>query len=148
MAAALPGCGGGAQPVTTPSATATATVTQAPADPEAGRVALAYLRAVLRNDYDAAVPLVASEQRQVLKALALGDWTGRRPKVTADVEVGEVQVNGNRASVSIVGRLCRSVAGGAPDCVKNDDPRTDSPMFRVSLVKQRGWKVVYNFGEG
>ena len=146
MAAALPGCGGATEPVATPAPTATAT--PAPADPAVGRVALAYLRAVMRNDYDAALPMVASEQRDVLKALALGDGTGKRAKVTADVSVGEVVVDGDRASVSIVGRLCRRVGGGAPDCVENDDPRTDSPMFRVSLVKQRGWKVVYNFGEG
>ena len=145
LGGALAGCG--AEKAAAPAATAAATATPVATDPAAGRVALTYVRAIMANDYDAALPLVVANQREVLKALALGQGPGTLPKVTADVTVGEVRVDGARASVSILGRLCRTDArrDARPQCIENHDPDTESPLFRVSLVRERGWKVMYDF---
>jgi hypothetical protein len=106
------------------------------------------MRAIMRNDYDAALPLVASDQREMLKALALGQGPGTLPTLSADLEVGEVVVSGNRATVSFVGRMCRTEArrnGPKPqtECIENEDPKTDSPVFRIQLVREADWKVAY-----
>jgi hypothetical protein len=130
------------------SPTVSATATAPAADPAAGRIALAYVRAIMGNDYDAALPLVASDQREILKALALGQGPGTLPTLSADLDVGEVVVSGDRATVSFVGSMCRTTAPrrGAeskPECIENEDPGTDSQAFRVQLVREAGWKVSY-----
>jgi hypothetical protein len=135
------------------SPTATAAATRPAGDPAAGRVALAYMRAIMRNDYDAALPLVASDQREMLKALALGQGPGTLPTLRADLTVGEVAVSGNRATVSFVGRMCRTEArrrGSKPktDCIENEDAKTASPVFRIRLVQEAGWKVAFEAGGG
>src|SRR3954465_11204769 len=83
------------------SPTSTVTATAPASDQTAGRIALACMRAIVRNDYDAALPLVASDQREMLKALALGQGPGTLPTLSANLAVGEVVVSGNRASVTL-----------------------------------------------
>lgn len=89
---------------------------------------MTYMRAIMRNDYDAALPLVASNQREVLKALALGQGPGTQPTLSADLEVGEVVVSGGSATVALVGRMCRTEArrnGPKPrsERIENQDPK-------------------------
>ncbi|MBM0277626.1 nuclear transport factor 2 family protein [Micromonospora tarensis] len=119
-----------------------------------GPVALEYMRAVARGDFKAAIPLVAPSQRAVLEAIALGQGPKTLPEVTGDVSVGEVVEEGDRATVSIVGKMCRARAAAgsststpASDCVENDDPRTKSPVFLLHLAREdaTGWKVIFNF---
>src|SRR4051794_25943966 len=146
------GADAGREPAS-PTVTATATASAPADDPTAGRIALAYVRAIMRNDYDAALPLVASDQREMLKALALGQGPGTLPTLTADLRVGEVAVSGNRATVSFVGRMCRTEArrrGTEPktDCIENEDAKTASPVFRIRLVQEAGWKVAFEAGGG
>lgn len=123
-------------------------------DSGSGQVALEYMRAVARGDFKAAIPLVAPNQRAVLEAVALGQGPGTLPEVTGDVSVGEVVEDGDSATVSILGKMCRT--GRAPatsspapvtDCIENRDPKTDSPVFLVHLAKDEktGWNVVLNF---
>lgn len=120
-----------------------------------GPVALAYMRAIARGDFKAAIPLVAPNQRAVLQALALGQGPGTLPTVTGDVSVGAVTEDADSATVSILGTLCRggtsagpSTSPSGPDCIENHDPKTDSPVFLVHLARQgtAGWSVVLNFG--
>jgi hypothetical protein len=120
----------------------------------AGRVALDYLHAIGRGDYDAAIPLVMPDQRDLLRAIALGNGHGTLPRVTADLRIGKVDRSGDRATVTALGRLCRSeqVPPGAPqppsECVENSDPQTDSPIFSVHLVRgdDAHWRVHYDLG--
>jgi len=124
------------------------------ADSGSGRVALAYMRAVARGDFKAAAPFVAPKQRAILEAVALGQGPGTLPEVTGDVSVGEVVEDGDSATVSILGKLCRtgpasatSASAPATNCVENRDPKTDSPLFLVHLAKDgnTGWNVILNF---
>ena len=154
LAAGIVACGASGRPEPA-SHTVAAPVRPSPtaaAAGDAGPVALAYLRAIIRNDYDAALPLVVPSQREIVKALALGQGPGTLPKLSAEVAVGEVVVAGDTATVSIVGRMCRTEAhpsGPAPpaDCVENEDPKTDLPVFLIHLTREhaKGWKVVYDF---
>jgi hypothetical protein len=119
-----------------------------------GPVALEYMRAIARGDFKAAIPLVAPSQRAMLEAVALGQGPNTLPKVTGEVSVGEVVEDGDSATVSILGKMCRAEAAAdgststpGTDCVENHDPKTDSPVFLVHLGREDavGWKVVFNF---
>ncbi|WP_067135118.1 hypothetical protein [Microtetraspora malaysiensis] len=123
-------------------------------DSGSGRVALEYTRAVARGDFQAAIPLVAPSQREILKAVALGQGPRTLPEVTGEVSLGEVVEDGDSATVSILGKMCRtevasknSTSAPVTDCIENYDPKTDSPVFLVHLAREdaTGWKVVFNF---
>jgi hypothetical protein len=123
-------------------------------DSGSGRVALEYMRAIARGDFKAAVPLVARSQRAILEAVALGQGPGTLPEVTGEVSLGEVVEDGDSATVSILGKMCRKspasvklTSAPVTDCVENHDPKTDSPVFVVHLAKEEkaGWTVVLNF---
>jgi len=125
------------------------------ADSGSGRVALEYMRAIARGDFKAAIPLVAPSQRAILEAVALGQGPGTLPAVTGEVSLGEVVEDGDSATVSILGKMCRtgpasakSTSAPVADCVENHDPKTHSPVFVVHLAKDKktGWNVVLNFG--
>ncbi|MEK8109729.1 hypothetical protein NKG94_45380 [Micromonospora sp. M12] len=71
--------------------------------------------------------------------------------------MGEVVENGNKASVSILGKMCRTEvaprsATSAPptNCIENHDPKTDSPVFLVHLAREdaTGWKVIFSPAAG
>jgi len=146
LAVSVVACGTDSREPESPTASRTTT---GPADDErAGRVALMYMRAIVRNDYDAALPLVASNQRDVLKALALGQGPGTLPTLSANLKVGQVAVSGGSATVMLVGRMCRMEArrnSSKPraECIENEDPMTDSPEFRIRMVRDAGWKVAF-----
>ena len=118
---------------------------------EPGPVALEYTRAIARGDYDAAVLLVSPNRQGILEALALGQGPGTLPTVSGDVSVGEVVESGDSATVSVLGKMCRTETARnevtlASDCIENHDRKTDSPLFLVHLSrgKSPGWKVVFN----
>jgi hypothetical protein len=123
-------------------------------DSGSGRVALEYTRAVARGDFEAAIPLVAPSQRVILEAIALGQGPKTLPEVTGEVSLGEVVEDGDSATVSMLGKMCRtevasesSTSAPVSDCIENYDPKTDSPVFLVHLAREdaTGWKVVFNF---
>ncbi|MCF6476776.1 hypothetical protein FAF44_51930 [Nonomuraea sp. MG754425] len=116
-------------------------------------MALEYTRAVARGDFKAAIPLVVPSQRVLLEAVTLGQGPGTLPKVTGEVSLGEVLEDGDNATVSILGKMCRtevaaesSTSAPTTDCIENYDLKTDSPVFLVHLARDAatGWKVVFN----
>ncbi|MER7004114.1 tetratricopeptide repeat protein [Dactylosporangium sp. NPDC000555] len=140
-----------------PDDTTTPTVNPAPRQrwhSGSGQVALEYIRAVARGDFKAAIPLVAPNQRMILEAIALGQGPGSLPAVTGEVSLGEVVEDGDTATVSILGKMCRtgpasagSTSAPVTDCIEDHDPKTKSPVFVVHLAREEktGWKVVLNF---
>lgn len=136
------------------SGTATEPTSAPAADSRPGPVALQYMQAIARGDLKAAIPLVATSQRAMLEAVALGQGPDTLPKITGEVSIGDVAEKGDNATVSFLGKLCRSgaVTDGSrltpgTDCVENHDPKTKSPIFLVHLAREAavGWKVVLNF---
>ncbi len=108
-----------------------------PKDP--GQVAIAYTLAATRGDYDTARAFVRAEDQGVIDALALGTKGVEGITASGDISVGRVSIAGDIATVSWVGRLCRVAKDSAKqqtnDCVHNDDPAAQSPLFLVHLVR-------------
>jgi len=103
------------------------------------------MRAVMAGDFTGASRYVVTQQQDFIKALALSTGPGTLLRMTGDVAVGNVTVNGDAATAVFVGRMCRTESGGAqqPQCVENRDTRFGSPIFTVHLKRIAGtkWQV-------
>lgn len=122
-----------------------------PDNREPGQVALAYVRALFSGDFDRAQALVDPGSRAAFQLVALG----MDPKlVTArDLGIGSTVVNGDRASTTILGTICRAggaTPGLADDCLTNNDPSTSNPIFKVALVRRSdgAWMVTLDLTGG
>ncbi|MBO9556023.1 hypothetical protein [Cellulomonas sp.] len=144
---ALAGCSA-APDGDTPSASA-APVTAAPGSP--GDVALRYMVDVARGDFTSAAQYVLPGEEGMVQALALGDGTGVTPRVWGDVALGTVESSGDSATVTFVGRLCRSASGAPGDsppdaeCIEEHDEKSSSPYFLLHLARTPSaeWRVTF-----
>jgi len=149
---ALAGCSaapdGGAPSESAPPASA-APVTAAPGSP--GDVALSYMVDVARGDFTSAAQYVLPDEQGMVQALALGDGSGVTPRVWGDVALGTVESSGDSATVTFVGRLCRSASGAPGDsppdaeCIEEHDEKSSSPYFLLHLARTPSaeWRVTF-----
>lgn len=118
------------------------------ADSAVRHVAMNYLLAVSNGDYETASQYIVPEQRGMLKAVALSVPAGQRNRVVLSTDSIHVVRRGAGATATFIGSMCRAgtkTNSGAADCVRNSDPSSASPLFRVELVKVRSgvWQVEY-----
>lgn len=107
-----------------------------PEDP--GQVAIAYTLAATRGDFDTAKSFVRAEDQGIVDALALGAKGTTGTTASGNISVGRVFVAGDTAKVSWVGQLCRvpKTSKEQPsDCIQNDDPAAESPLYLISLAR-------------
>lgn len=109
-------------------------------------VAEEYAGLLARGELEKAALHVVVEQREMVKALALGGPDGPA-QLTGELHVANIVSQDGRATATLVGRLCRVQPGVAaqPQCVENDDPHTVDPLFVLQLVETPGdsWQVVF-----
>ena len=102
------------------------------------------MRAIMAGDFNKAATYVLKEQQDFMKALALSTGRGTLLKMSGAISVGKVVVQGQDATVILVGRMCRTQKGGPaqPQCVENKDPNTASPIFTIHLIHVAGgWQI-------
>lgn len=127
---AVAGCGGAAG---SGPASASADPNGTPED-----VALRYVRATFSGDPSSARALVEPASQDAQKIVELG--IGQQQLSARDLGVGATQIDGERATVVILGTLCRSApkarSASPRDCVTNRDPASKDPIFRVFVARQ------------
>jgi hypothetical protein len=141
LAASMAACGGR-------QGTATATPSTSSVHTMPGPVALEYMRDITRSDLKAASLLVSPSQRGMVDAIALGN--GRKnslPHMSGELSIGKISEDGDTATVSLLGKMCRSESvKSTTECIENDDPITPSPAFLVRLKRnvKSEWEVYFD----
>ena len=107
----------------------------------ASETAVAYTSAVVQHDYEAARAYVAAASLDAFHFIA--DAPDQPDSRADDLSAGDEKVEGDDATVVILGRLC-STEGGDEQCVSNDDPVSTNPIFVVHLTRQDDtWSVYF-----
>jgi hypothetical protein len=113
-----------------------------PAGP--GDVALSYVRATFSADPSRARRWVEPASQDAYRIVELG--IGDQELSARDLAVGSTKIDGDRATVIVLGTLCRKEPKAKttePECVTNTDPESANPIFRVFLARQAdaSWMV-------
>ncbi|MEZ5097774.1 MAG: hypothetical protein R2731_17850 [Nocardioides sp.] len=129
-AAGLGGCsgssaGGSGQPASPASPVAS---------DAAGGVALKYATALFSPSPGRARAYVDPASRQAFRLVVSGT-AGARMRARG-LRVGETRLDGDVAVTTLLGRLCKTTPGAAPQCVANDDPASPNPIFKIATQQQ------------
>lgn len=111
-------------------------------DGSAGAVALAYVDAMFSDDLDAAAGYVEGDSLDAFQLVRVG--IDPRSVYAKDLAVGSTKVTGGVAVVILTGTVChRATPPAADDCLSNEEPDSDNPVFHVTLRPDTGgdWKV-------
>lgn len=114
----------------------------------ASETAVAFTSAIARYDYEAARAYVAAASLEAFGYLedafdSLPDAPDQPISRADDLSAGDEQVEGDDATVVILGKLCRP-RGSDEQCVNNSDPASTNPLFVVHLTRQNDtWYVYY-----
>lgn len=107
-------------------------------------IALRYVKATFSENPSSARSLVEPASQDAYKIVELG--IGQQQLTSRDLQVGSTKIDGDRATVVMMGTLCRSAptqSTPAADCITNQDPRSGNPIFQVFLTRQQdqSWLV-------
>jgi hypothetical protein len=107
----------------------------------ASETAVAYTSAVAEHDYEAARAYVAAASRDAFDFIADAP---DQPDSRADgLSAGNEDVEGDRATVVILGKLC-TTEGGEEQCMSNDDAASTNPLFVVHMTREDdAWSVYF-----
>jgi hypothetical protein len=110
---------------------------------KSGQVALEYAQALFSGNFDKARALVEADSQSAFQLVRLG--VDPKTLTVRDIGIGSTAVNGDRASTTLTGTICRKdtagAATGAPeDCITNHDPSTSNPIFKVAVARQPNGK--------
>lgn len=115
----------------------------------AGNTALAYVDAFFSGRFTRAESLVLPKSRAVVAALEA--TVSPESVAERDLRVGTVVVRRDTATVVITGTLCTTASrlsirqararGQRVQCITNNDPHRDSPIFQVQLYRRMRWYV-------
>lgn len=102
-------------------------------------VAVAYTQAIASGDWSAARSYVAKDDQDTFRILSdAGEDVQTRGE---DLSAGNESVDGREATVIILGRLCSTPPDEAEQCVDNEHPASENPIFIVHLINNEGWEV-------